>query len=182
MSSHSAMRQLSPAAPRPPLRAACVTACLTVCLAALLLPGCARFQKVDVEREFKDFIALYKEMNTFTEAVFLMEHSKVLNRDLSDFLQQKLFETKLQLETVIDIIFFYKYSDFRNYENYLVVYRYVNQRLDTVLQGFAAQDKFMSAVEEDHGHQPHVARYTREYRQYLARVIAQINELKEKTK
>lgn len=156
--------------------------CALSLAALLLLPGCARFQKVDVEREFKNFITLYREMNTFTEAVFLMEHSKVLNHELSEFLQQKLYETKLQLETVIDIIFFYKYSDFRNYENYLVVYRYVNQRLDTVLHSFTAQEKFIAAVGEDHKHSPHMARYSQEYRLYLARVITQINELKEKTK
>ncbi|GAB7080977.1 hypothetical protein [Megalodesulfovibrio paquesii] len=161
------------------LRAGCLAACLAV---LMLLPGCARFQKVDVEREFKNFIALYKELTTFTEAIFLMEHSQVISKDVSDFLQQRTFETKLQLETVIDIIFFYKYSDFRNYENYMVVYRYVNQRLDTVLQGFTAQEKFIAVVAESHSHSPTMTRFAREYRQYLTRIIAQIHELKEKTK
>lgn len=158
--------------------AAMLTAMLAVMLA---LPGCARFQKVDVEREFKHFVALYEEMNNYTEVVFLMEHSRLISDDLSDFFIQKIFETKIQLESVIDIIFFYKYSDFRNYENYLVVYRYVNQRLDTMRQGFVAQRKFIENVHHDN-ESPHLRKYTADYADYLGRIIQQIDILKEKTK
>lgn len=156
---------------------------LPCCLVVLLcLPGCARFQKIDVEREFKHFITLFEELSTFTEAVFLLDHSKVITGELRDFFQQKIYETKLQLESVIDIIFFYKYSDFRNFENYQVVYRYVNQRLDTISLGLQAQDKIIATTVKDYKQTKHLRRYTKEYREYLGRIIAQIEELKEKTK
>ncbi len=157
------------------------TTAVCVLLAVSLLNGCARFQKIDVEKEFSNFIILYEEINIFTEAVINLQQTGKITPRMASFYMQKLFETKLQLESILDIIFFYKRSDFRNYDNYTQVLRYVTNRLEAFTESLQDQRQFI-LESLDESQDPNLRKFVSNYAEYLQRIINQIEILREKAK
>lgn len=161
--------------------AATLLAGVLCCALLALSAGCPRFQKEDVEKEFNNFVALHQEVNVYTEIIFTLKKNGVINDDTTNFFVNKIFSTKLHLESILDIIFFYRHSDFSNYDNYIQVLQYVNTRLDSLTSSLASQRQ---TIEDGAPKIDNLTyrRFIEDYTEYLGRIIAQVAVLKAKAK
>ncbi|TVM35982.1 hypothetical protein DQK91_04855 [Oceanidesulfovibrio marinus] len=153
-----------------------------LCCALLALSaGCPRFQKEDVEKEFNNFVALHQEVNVYTAIVFTMKNNGVIDNSTASYFISKIFATKLHIESILDIIFFYRHSDFGNYDNYIRILEYVNSRLDSLTSTLALQRQTIKdgAPEIDN---TAYRRFIEDYTEYLGRIITQVAVLKAKAK
>ncbi len=143
--------------------------------------GCSRFEKREVKPEFKVFSDMYKELNVYTEACLDLYKQDKINQQTADFFLQKIYETKLNLENILDILFFYKYADFINYENYQQIYQYVTMRMDSIVYSVSARKKFIENIEQNTDG-PEIQDFCRRFAAYLHRINKQIATLKNKAK
>lgn len=143
--------------------------------------GCSRFQKEDVEKEFNNFVALHQEVNIYTEIVLTMEKNRIIDAETSHFFINKIYSTKLHLESILDIIFFYRHSDFGNYDNYIQVLEYVNTRLDSLTSALASQRDAIEKTAPELDNRTY-RKFIEDYSEYLHRIIAQVAILKAKAK
>ncbi len=154
---------------------------LLCCAFLLLASGCSRFQKEDVEKEFNNFVALHQEVNIYTEIVFTLEKNGIIGSDASAFFINKIYSTKLHLESILDIIFFYRHSDFGNYDNYILVLEYVNTRLDSLTSALASQREAIEEAAPAIDNRTY-QKFIDDYSEYIHRIIAQVAILKAKAK